>query len=169
MCCFAGNIWRNSVLTQICCCKKEGLNGPTGRISRTLRGFGAHPEKHWFRTAPCAMKDFAPTPTVQLSCKHMAASIPEQNHSSLSKDKEQSGYWILLLTLSVCYRVLCSGGFQTYLTVSHKKKKYILYTLHTCIHQKEKFYKTIFRLTTCITLWFFLFLLFYFIKKKCWP
>lgn len=61
MCCFAWNIWRNSVLTQICCCKTEGLNGRPGRISRILRGLGAHPEKHWFRTAPCAMRDLAPT------------------------------------------------------------------------------------------------------------
>lgn len=50
-------------------------------------------------------------------------------------------------TYSVCHKLFYSGGFQTDLTVS-QRKKYILHTLHTYIQQKEKFYKTIFNLTT---------------------
>lgn len=45
-----------------------------------------------------------------------------------------------IVNLSVCHKLLYSGGFQTYLTISHRKK-YLLHTLLRCIQQKENFHK----------------------------
>ena len=94
------------------------------------------------------------------------ASAPEQIHSSLRRRKRA----VLLGTiasLSVCHKLLYSGGFQTYLALSHRKK-YILHTLLTCIQQKEKFRKQ--HLDLQHTIHSDIFCSFYFIslkKKKC--
>ena len=96
------------------------------------------------------------------------ASAPEQIHSSLRRRKRA----VLLGTiasLSVCHKLLYSGGFQTYLALSHRKK-YILHTLLTCIQQKEKFRKQ--HLDLQHTIHSDIFCSFYFIslkKKKVRP
>lgn len=165
---------RNWVLTQICCYKKEGLNGPPGRISRTLRGFGGHPEKHWFRTAPCAVRDLAPTPnSIQVSFPVSTWLLPFLNRSTVLsvriKGRMAIGYYrqpsVFAIECSVMMVFKCIWLYPTRKTTT----TFYIHCTHAYIRKKSfiKWYLDLqHALHSDIFCSFYSIL---FIKKKCRP